>query len=213
MSADNPQIPAAPKAPAAKGRRSREELRQATLDAAREIILEDGPEALTARRLAKAVGYTPGTIYNLFDSLPDVLWQVNREHFSRIASLFSNLPGETPQERLLALAARYLDLVDAEPTLFRSLFDGPRRSENFPDWYLDAINSLLDLTASELLTLAPKLSRRVARREAAGMFAAIQGIAELRASGRLDLLTDESAFDLAEGLISRVLRDVAQQQA
>lgn len=54
-------------------RRTREELRADTLAAAREIILQDGPEALTARRLALAAGYTPGTIYNLFDSLPDVL--------------------------------------------------------------------------------------------------------------------------------------------
>lgn len=213
MSADNPQIPAAPKAPAAKGRRSREELRQATLDAAREIILEDGPEALTARRLAKAVGYTPGTIYNLFDSLPDVLWQVNRTHFARIAGLFSNLPGATPQDRLHALASRYLDLVEAEPTLFRSLFEGPRKSEEFPDWYLRAIEGLLDLAASELVALAPDMPPATARREAAALFAAIQGLAQLRAGGRLDLLTEASAKELADMLLVRVLRDVEHQQA
>ena len=39
-----------------RARRTREELRQATLEAAREIIAQDGPEALTARRLAQAVG-------------------------------------------------------------------------------------------------------------------------------------------------------------
>ncbi len=194
-------------------RRSRDELRQLTLEAARQIIREEGPEAMTARRLAKAVGYTPGTIYNLFDSLPDVLWQVNRTHFARIAGLFSNLPGATPQDRLRALASRYLDLVEAEPTLFRSLFDGPRKSEEFPDWYMRAIDGLLDLTASELVALAPGTSPTTARREAAAMFAAIQGVAQLRAGGRLDLLTDASAKDLADILLVRVLRDVEHRQA
>ncbi len=194
-------------------RRSRDELRQLTLEAARQIIREEGPEAMTARRLAKAVGYTPGTIYNLFDSLPDVLWQVNRTHFARIAGLFSNLPGATPQDRLRALASRYLDLVEAEPTLFRSLFDGPRKSEEFPDWYMRAIDGLLDLTASELVALAPGMSPTTARREAAAMFAAIQGVAQLRAGGRLDLLTDASAKDLADILLVRVLRDVEHRQA
>lgn len=194
-------------------RRSRDELRQLTLEAARKIILEDGPDALTARRLAKAVGYTPGTIYNLFDSLPDVLWQVNRAHFARIAGLFSDLPGETPQDRLRALATRYLDLVEAEPTLFRSLFEGPRRSDAFPDWYTNAIDGLLNLAASQLVAVAPNMPPVTARREAAALFAAIQGLAQLRAGGRLDLLTDASAKDLADMLVVRVLRDVEHQQA
>lgn len=168
---------------------------------------------MTARRLAKAVGYTPGTIYNLFDSLPDVLWQVNRAHFARIAGLFSNLPGATPQDRLRALAARYLDLVEAEPTLFRSLFEGPRRSEEFPDWYLRAIDGLIDLTASELMSVAPDMPPVIAQREAAALFAAIQGLAQLRAGGRLDLLTDASAKELADILVVRILRDVEHQQA
>lgn len=199
--------------PAPRARRSRDELRQETLDAARKIILAEGPEALTARRLAKAVGYTPGTIYNLFDSLSDVLWQVNRAHLARIAELFSNLPGETPQERLFALSRRYLDLVETEPTLFRALFDGQRKSDVFPDWYMQAIEGLLDLTANELLLIAPKMTAVSARREAATMFAAIQGVAELRAGGRLDLLTEAPAIELADRLMTRLLRDIAQQQA
>ena len=214
MDSDNPtQPPEKPDDKAPRTRRSREELRRLTLEAARDIILQDGPEALTARRLAKAVGYTPGTIYNLFDSLPDVLWQVNRTHFARIAALFSDLPGANPPDRLRTLAARYLDLVEAEPTLFRSLFEGPRRSDDFPDWYLKAIDDLLDMAASELIMIAPGLERDSARREAASLFAAIQGLAQLRASGRLDLLTDASAKQLADGLVVRFLRDIEHQQA
>lgn len=210
MAADDPAV-AGNKTP--RSRRSRDELRQLTLGAAREIILEDGPEALTARRLAKAVGYTPGTIYNLFDSLPDVLWQVNRTNFARIARLFHDLPGATPQERLRALASGYLDLVEAEPMLFRALFDGPRRSEHFPEWYLEAINELLDSIANELIAIAKNMQNKDARREAAAMFAAIQGLAELRASGRLDLLTDATAKQLADGLVLRVLRDLESHTA
>ncbi|WBU64988.1 TetR/AcrR family transcriptional regulator [Paracoccus aerodenitrificans] len=199
--------------PKAKPRRTRAQLREQTLAAARTIILEDGPEALTARRLAQAVGYTPGTIYNLFDSLPHVLWEVNRAHFERIASLFSNLPDGDPETRLRTLATRYLDLVEAEPTLFRALFDGPRRSEEFPDWYLNAISTLLDQTAAELISLAPYLSKRIARREATMIYAGVQGIASLRSSRRLELLTRETATDLADCLLQRVLRDLRKQNS
>ena len=194
-----------------RARRTREELRQATLEAAREIIAQDGPEALTARRLAQAVGYTPGTIYNLFDSLPDVLWQVNRDNFARIAQLFTDLPGNDPAARLRALCKRYLDLVEAEPMVFRALFEGPRRSELFPEWYLNAIAELLARVAEELCALAPGMSLETAKSETTALFAAIQGIAQLRSSGRLDLLTPVSASDLADSLVTRVLRDAASQ--
>lgn len=192
-------------------RRSREELRQATLEAARDIIAQDGPEALTARRLAQAAGYTPGTIYNLFDSLPDVLWQVNRDNFARIAQLFADLPGDDPAARLRTLCKRYLDLVEAEPMVFRALFEGPRRSELFPEWYLNAIADLLTRVAEEMRALAPGMSLEAAKSETTALFAAIQGIAQLRASGRLDLLTPVSATDLADSLVTRVLRDAAAQ--
>ena len=134
---------------------------------------------------------------------------MNRDNFARIATLFTDLPGDDPAARLLALARRYLDLVEAEPMLFRALFDGPRRSERFPEWYLNAISSLLDRTAEELRALAPNLSHDDAKSESVAMFAAIQGIASLRAGGRLELLTPTAATDLADALIIRVLRDAA----
>jgi|GEM_PF-908115 len=201
--------PSEPTLPRPEPRRTREELRADTLAAAREIILSDGPEALTARRLAEAVGYTPGTIYNLFDGLPDVLWQVNRGNFKRIEELFEDLPGDDPTARLRNLAARYLRLVETEPTLFRALFDGPRRSDRFPDWYMQAIAGLLGRTADELRQLNPALTEAQARDEAAGIFAAVHGIGQLQVSARLDLLTNVSGAELADRLLSRILRDVA----
>ena len=198
-------------APAEKTRRrSREELRKATLDAARRIIAESGPEALTARRLASDVGYTAGTIYNLFDSLPDVLWHVNHENFARIAALFGDLPGQDATARLRALAGRYLDLVQEEPSLFRAIFEGPRVSESFPQWYTDAIDDLMNAIAAEVVQIAPDLSPSAARQEAARLFAAIQGIASLYVSGRLPMITDAGAKELADGLVARVLGDLAR---
>lgn len=193
------------------GRRSRDDLRRETLAAARRIIAAEGPEALSARKLAKAVGYAPGTIYNLFDSLPDVLWQVNRENFHRLAGIFDDLPASDPEHRLRELARRYVTLVETETTLFRALFEGPRVTESFPQWYRDAINELLGRIAGELMALAPALTGAGAAREASALFAAVQGIASLQVSGRLDLISDEPAVSLTDGLIGRILRDVVAQ--
>ena len=40
--------------------------------AAREIAEKEGLRGLTARRIAREIGYTVGTLYNLFDNLDDL---------------------------------------------------------------------------------------------------------------------------------------------
>ena len=51
-------------------RREREkaEFRQIVLDAARQIVLEEGFDALSMRKIADAIEYAPGTIYLYFES-------------------------------------------------------------------------------------------------------------------------------------------------
>ena len=58
------------------GRRSThspQQLRELILDAAQEIIDVHGLAGLSAREIARRIGYSPGTIYNMFDNLDDCL--------------------------------------------------------------------------------------------------------------------------------------------
>lgn len=197
---------------ARRARKDPDELRLLTLDAARRIIATDGPESLTARRLAAEIGYTPGTIYNLFDNLAQVLWEVNRDHFARIGALFEALPKGSPTQRLEALATHYLTLVTEHPELFQALFGGPRRSPEFPQWYMQAISGLLDRIAAEVARLAPSLPPEAARREAEQLFIAIHGVAALSVDGRLDMISGAAPADLGCHMVRRMLRDLAAQE-
>ena len=61
------------------GRRSThtpQQLRELILDAAQEIIDVHGLAGLSAREIARRIGYSPGTIYNMFDNLDDVVRNV-----------------------------------------------------------------------------------------------------------------------------------------
>ena len=57
------------------GRRSAhtsDELRGLILSAARDIIETEGLTALSAREIARRIGYSAGTLYNIFDNLDDI---------------------------------------------------------------------------------------------------------------------------------------------
>ena len=58
------------------GRRSQhspEVLREMILDAAEAIVAEGGLTLLSAREIAKRIEYSPGTLYNIFQNLDDVV--------------------------------------------------------------------------------------------------------------------------------------------
>lgn len=56
--------------------RQKKRVRQDFLQAARELVLEEGTGNLTARKIGDRAGYSYATIYNYFDSLDHLLFQV-----------------------------------------------------------------------------------------------------------------------------------------
>ena len=71
------------------GRRSdhtAEELRRMTLDAARKIVSENGLRGLTTRSIAREIGYTVGTLYQIFDNVDRLIEQMNIETLDAMRS-------------------------------------------------------------------------------------------------------------------------------
>lgn len=184
----------------------REELRQSILEAAREILRLEGVEGLSARAIARRVGYTAASIYNVFDSMSDLLMEVNRDTLARIGSLFAQLPATgTPRDRLHRLCGEYIRFMQDNPALFGALFGGTRQREAFPDWYVQAIRELLGQVGGLLREHAPALDESQAMERAEQLYVAIHGTLALDLGRRLDLVTGQSAQGIAGAMLDAVL--------
>ncbi len=94
------------------------------LDAARHVAATDGPEAITARRIAGDIGYSPGTIYQLFDNLDALIVALKSLVLSEILErLYAIIMTGKVEQDVLALVDAYLAYERDEPALWRSLFD------------------------------------------------------------------------------------------
>ena len=86
------------------GRRSihtAEELRELILKAATELIESDGLAGLSAREVARRIGYSPGTLYNVFDNLDDLVLTIEARLLDRLAARLAEVPSaSSPQEQL-----------------------------------------------------------------------------------------------------------------
>lgn len=188
------------------GRRSdhsKEELYELALRAARGIIEEDGARALTARNVADSMGYSPGTLYNLFDNLDDLITHLNGRLLDDMADALADLPvGDDPRENLTRLLHRYLAFIGERANLWTLLFEHSIPGGQVPTWYLRKVEKVLGILENAVSPAFPAGDADGPRRSARVLWASLHGIWSLSSSGKLDVLTSDTATDLAENLIA-----------
>ena len=111
---------------ASSERREREkhELRQAILDAARQIFLTKGYKGLSLRQVAEQIGYTPTTIYLYFKDKEELLFAVVDQAYDRFTAGLQTAYASTsdPRQRLRALAEAYIAFGRRNPEAYQLIF-------------------------------------------------------------------------------------------
>ena len=100
--------------------------RQAVVDAARQLIAEEGLDAVSLRRVAGKLGVTAPALYAYVDDKGDLLRSVAELAFAELTARFDDVDADAdPIERIRAYSRAYLDLAMEQPELFRTMFVFP----------------------------------------------------------------------------------------
>ncbi|HKV46421.1 MAG TPA: TetR/AcrR family transcriptional regulator [bacterium] len=106
-----------------KERRDRErlEMRHAILEAARGIAAQEGWQAVTIRRVAERIEYTPPTIYEYFENKEALLDEVSREAFRLLLEALRSARDThgDPHARFRAMGEAYWAFVWQHPELYQ----------------------------------------------------------------------------------------------
>src|SRR5260370_12062054 len=95
--------------------------------AALSILEKEGPEAVSMRRVAEAVGITPMAIYHHFPSREALLNTITDREFAKLLSYIQARPlNGGVEDRLHAVMAGYVDYAFAQPRVFDFVFSRPR---------------------------------------------------------------------------------------
>ncbi|MEU0276120.1 TetR/AcrR family transcriptional regulator [Streptomyces sp. NPDC006307] len=103
-----------------------ESIRRRLLDEAARVLAEQGPAALSVRRLVKAVGASTMAVYTHFGSMPELVRALMREGYDRFRARAEALvmnPAD-PVADIAALCRCYQDFAAAEPHVYAVLFGG-----------------------------------------------------------------------------------------
>ncbi|MGW0825319.1 TetR/AcrR family transcriptional regulator [Streptomyces sp. NPDC002845] len=106
--------------------RDYDELRRDLLDAAGRLLAEEGPQALSTRRVAQEVGTSTTAVYNLFGDKASLLRAMFLEGFARLTDEFASVPTDgDPEADLKALGHAYRAAARANPQLYELMFGRP----------------------------------------------------------------------------------------
>jgi len=104
---------------AIEDRRTREKhkMKDLILQAAEQIIITEGYDKLSIRKIADRIEYSPAIIYHYFRNKSDILSQVLRQgHESLISALSDRLTAyDTPESRLRGLTQKYIEAALENP--------------------------------------------------------------------------------------------------
>ena len=107
--------------------REREEIRGLILDAARELFAAEGVEAVTMRRIAERIEYSPTAIYFHFKDKEALLTELCDHDFREFAQGFARMAEiADPVERLRASGYAYIDFGMKNPSHYRLMFMTPK---------------------------------------------------------------------------------------
>lgn len=177
---------------------TRDEIRQMAVAAGQQMIREEGFEAFSARKLAKQIGYTVGTLYNVFGNYASLIHWINAVTLDDLAHQLTRRRDASlePEAAIKQLALAYYQFAAADTSRWRALFEYPLPDANkLADWYKAKMDGIIALFAFHLRPVLPEGEdpRRVARTLWAGIHGnCLMGLAGCWLDGdqAVDTITD-----------------------
>ncbi|MEQ1698053.1 MAG: TetR/AcrR family transcriptional regulator [Hyphomicrobiaceae bacterium] len=188
------------------GRRSShtaEELRELIIQAATELIEQAGLKGLSAREIARKIGYSPGTLYNVFADIDDLVLTIEYRLLDRLSLRLEMVPCTADAAQHLGdLAQAYFAFTQERPRLWNLLFEHHMPSGwKVPQTLQARMDAVLTVVEQALRPLIVPADPDRTQRAARVVWASVHGIASLATAEKLTHITQAQAGLLVQDLV------------
>ncbi|MEM7122542.1 MAG: TetR/AcrR family transcriptional regulator [Pseudomonadota bacterium] len=197
------------------GRRSdhtREELTELALTAGHDIVATKGLAALTARAVAERIGYSPGTIYSLFENFDELVLHVNARTLDRLYEQMAKVElGDDITANLEALLVCYFKFAEDHQRDWAAVLDYtvPGRV-SLPPWYTPHVDQTIAILER---AVAPEITANRRRSFALIAWASVHGLMVLANAGNLAAFGEPKPADLAHDMVRYLATGAAADEA
>ena len=142
----------------ARGRRSDhtpEQMLELIVDRGSEIVAEGGISAVTAREVARGIGYSVTTVLNIMGSADAIITAINTRTFGMWARRLEKALADKPHDRIAALVDAYFDFAQDNPRLWISIYEHKPTDHEVPDEQMQERSQLTAIVAREVAAALP----------------------------------------------------------
>ena len=193
------------------GRRNehtREELREIALQAAEDLVAEQGLAGLSARKVVAQIGYTVGSLYMIFRNLDDLIVQMNERTLDALyQQLADAVPDRSPPAAAIrGLARAYIGFALTQTHRWLAVYQHRLpEGESIPDSFAEKVARMFELVQHQLALLSPRRSPDDIALAARALWSGIHGICILGFDQKLEIAGGRSIPDVAGSLLDHYL--------
>ncbi len=196
------------------GRRSihtQDELRVLILGAARQIIQRDGLIGFSAREIARAVGYSAGTIYNIFDSLDELLLLIQVDLLGEVVDRISAVaPLSDSRDYVDRLGDAYVDFAIEHARLWNLFVAHQLNAQTkVPAAAQEHLNSIAAVVGKAIQPLMPTATPAEVAQQAQALWSGVHGITAVAVTEKGANLNVKSAKKYVRLLTSTFTRGLS----
>ena len=192
------------------GRRSdhsREELEALILEEGHRHMAESGFARFSSREVAKRIGYSVGTLYNVFGSYDRLVVAINTRTFDLWAAFLEQRLASQPQDRIAALVEGYFQFASENTNIWMAIYDHRLPAGvDMPEDYARQRAGLTEVVVREVAAVLPPGASDGAPRLARSLVATVHGHCTFALNGSFALLGETAPLEMATARVKESLR-------
>jgi AcrR family transcriptional regulator len=175
-------------------------------------VEERGFRALSAREIAREIGYAPGTLYNMYDNLDEILLRVESRVLKDLDDhIVKALSGKKQQEQLGTFVEAYIDFAYENPRLWELVqFHYPELKQSVPEWYLDFVYAPMQRLEAIVGVPLDGNDADEAARAARQLWSVIHGIIQMATTPKFGMVAKATTIAMVDRAIVEWLRTASQ---
>jgi AcrR family transcriptional regulator len=183
------------------GRRSdhtRGELEALIVSEGRRQLAESGLARFSAREVAKQIGYSIGTIYNVFGSYDGLMLAINGRTLTLWAQQLRERLAASGEDRIATLVRGYFEFATQNPKIWIAVYEHHMADGGAaPDWYQNLAAELMGIVVTEIATALGAADLTIALPLARSLLATVHGHCVFALYKTFDLLGETAPIDAA----------------
>jgi len=157
-----------------------------------------GFAGFSSREVARQIGYSVGTLFNVFGSYDRLIAAINTRTFELWTEWLQNRLAQDPPDRLAALVEGYFSFAAENTHVWMAIYDHRLPPDvPLPEDYAERRGRLTELVVTEIAALLPAARQADAPRLARSLIATVHGHCTFALNGSFALMGEDDPLALA----------------